>query len=102
MAHLIRFADGVMVEVAQNPNPASPVAGKAADRMEQAFQASAEVVSSVLRTVVGSTTRAVRESGAKEAVLEFGVGFSIEGNIYVTKVAGEGNIKLTITISASG
>jgi hypothetical protein len=101
VAQLIRFADGVLVEVAQNPNPIAPVSGKAADRMSQAFQAAAEVISGVLRAVVGSSARALRESGAGEAEIEFGVGFSIEGNIYVTKATGEGNITVRVKVNGN-
>jgi hypothetical protein len=99
MPHLIRFADGIMVEVAAPPNRAEPVSGKAAERVAQAFQSAAEVVSGVLKAVVGSTSRAVREAGAVEAEIEFGVGFSIEGSIYVAKLASDGNISVKVKVS---
>jgi Trypsin-co-occurring domain 1 len=101
MANIVRFADGVMVEISRNPTPAEPVAGKAVERANQAFQAAAEILASALKAVVSPVQRAVRESGAKEAELEFGVAFTVEGNIYVTKVTGEGNITVKVTVNGA-
>ena len=101
MANLIRFADGVMVEVSQNPDPISPVSGKSAERMTQAFQAAAEVVSGMLRALVSTSARALRDAGAAEGEIEFGVGFSIEGNVYVTKATGEGNISVRVKVNGA-
>jgi hypothetical protein len=97
---LIRFADGVLVEIAPNEDPIAPISGKAAQRMQQGFDAAAEVISSVLRAVTAGSARALRDSGASEAEIEFGVGFSVEGNIYVTKATGEGN--LTVRVKVNG
>jgi Trypsin-co-occurring domain 1 len=99
MANIVRFADGVLVEITRNPTPAEPVAGKAVERANQAFQAAAEVLATALKAIVSPVQRAVRDSGAKEAELEFGVAFTVEGNIYVTKVTGEGNITIKVTIN---
>jgi len=101
MANIIRFADGVMVEVAPNPTPGEPVSGRSVERTSQAFQAAAEVVGLALKSVVSSVQRAVRESGASTAELEFGVGFSVEGNVYVTKISGEGNLTVKVTIDGN-
>jgi len=90
-----------MVEVSQNPDPVSPVSGKAAERMTQAFQVAAEVVSGVLRAIVGTSARALRDSGASEAEIEFGIGFSIEGNIFVTKATGEANITVRVKVNGN-
>jgi|CXWL01.1.fsa_nt_gi hypothetical protein len=101
MSHVIRFADGVLIEVAENPNPAAPVSGGAAERLSAAFQSSADLIGSVLRVVVSATSRALRDSGAAEAEVEFNIGFSIEGNIYVTKATGEGNIAVRVKVNGA-
>jgi hypothetical protein len=98
MAELIRFADGVMVEVVSNPDPVTPVAGKTADRISQAFQDASDVMGGVMRSVISSTTRVVRDAGAAEAEIEFGVGFSIEGDIYIAKASGQGNITVKVRV----
>jgi hypothetical protein len=100
MADLIRFADGVLVEVTRNPDSAAPVAGKAADRMTQAFQEAADAMGGVMRSVVGAASRALRDVGAAQAEVEFSVGFSIEGSIYVTKAKGEGTLTLKVIVEA--
>jgi hypothetical protein len=100
MADLIRFADGVMVEVAPNPNRTTPIAGKSAERVAEAFQSAVEIIAAVVKSVVGSTGRAVREAGAADAEIEFGIGFSIEGSVYIAKLGHEGSLKVKVKVGA--
>jgi hypothetical protein len=99
MTNLVRFQDGVLFEVARPADAASPVVGKDAERVASAFQAAANVIGTTLRSVVSSLNQAVIDSGAAEAEIEFGVSVSIEGNIYVTKVTGEGSITVKVKVN---
>lgn len=102
MSKIVRFADGVMVEIAASQTPGEPVSGtgKAVERAKQAFEAAAGVAGVALKAIVGSVRTAVREVSVAQAEVEFGVGFTVEGDIYITKVKGEANINIRVTIDA--
>jgi len=101
MNHIVRFADGILVEVAPNPDPVHPVSGKQVERSAQAFQAAADAVAASLRAVVQSVKQAARTSGAESVELEFGIGFSIEGNAFITKMTGSGNIAVRVKLDGA-
>lgn len=102
MPNVIRFKDGVMVEVAASQTPGQPVSGsgKTVERVGQAFQSATGVAGTALKSIVTGMRTALQDTSISEAVVEFGVGFSIEGDIYITKVKGEANINVTVTINA--
>lgn len=99
MADLVRFEDGVMVEIAGNPNRTSPIAGKEAERAAIAFQSATDVMGAAIRAVVNPLQSAIASAGAVEAELEIGIGFSVEGNAFITKVTGEGNIVVRVKVN---
>ncbi len=47
MVELIRFTDGILVEVTHNTNRAEPVAGMSAERMVQAFDTAGQMIALV-------------------------------------------------------
>jgi hypothetical protein len=99
MAQLIRFTDGLLVEIADNPDRATPVSGRAAERMTEAFQSAVDTMAGALRSIVSSSRQALRDTHATEVELEFGVGFSMEGNVFVTKVSGDGNLTVRVKLN---
>lgn len=101
MSQIIHFADGIMVEIAASPDRTAPISGKSAERVPYAFQAATEMVAGVIRSFLASTSKELVAVGIKEAEIEFGIGFSLEGNIYVTKTKAEGNIGIRFKLPAS-
>ena len=101
MAQLIKFKEGITVEVAENPNRVQAVSGKAADKVASGFESATEVLSSIIKTVSRSIKKELEAAGVAEAELEFGVGFSIEGNIYITKTTGEGNLSVRMKVNGN-
>lgn len=102
MTHLIKFADGLMVEIAQNPDKAVAVAGKSAEKVAAAFASAAETVGTALRAVIAPVAKAARDAGATETEIEFSVGFSVEGNVFLSKVTGDGNILVKVKVGGNG
>jgi hypothetical protein len=101
MAQLIRFADNVLVEIAANSDRAQPVAGRTAEKVGQAFQAATDTIGAVLKSVISTTTRAVRDAGATDCEIEFGMAFSVEGWLYLAQVGTEGSISVKVRIDAT-
>ena len=97
MANLIRFEDGVMVEVAAPTGGTfAPVSAGSADRISAQFSDSAHQLSAVIAPIAAMLQRAMEGTRAKEAEVELSVGFSAEGSIFVSKVTAEANLKVTI------
>lgn len=99
MAELIKFTDGVMIEIAQNATPTTAVSGKAADRLTHAFQESSDAILAVVRTVVASAAPLLRDSRAGNIEIELAFAFSLEGNVYIAKSSAEGNLSIKVTMN---
>lgn len=100
MTNMVQFQDGVIVEIIHETEEMRAISGGAARKLSSAFSAAGEMITRAMKSIVASTADGLRDAGVSEAEIELGIGFSAEGQVYVAKAAGEGNIKITIKVAA--
>lgn len=94
MIELIRYENGVTIEVAGPADRSIPVKESAVEKVNASF----DRVLSMLDPVMASFSRMFETSATQlaEAEIKIGVGFSAEGSIFVTKATAEANIEIAL------
>jgi hypothetical protein len=95
---LVRFTDGVLVEVGFNRDMEQPIAGTTAQKLSKAFK---EVIQPVLKNVCAPVAEALKNMATEvkitESEVELGLDFETEGNLFIAKLRGEATLTVKIT-----
>ena len=93
---LIELDDGLLVEVDAPENQLQQISGGSAERVENAI----DIVKPILLKACKPLTEVWQELNTEmeisEAIVEIGLGFEAEGNIFIAK--GKTNASLNITL----
>lgn len=96
MSELIRYQNGVTIEVAAPQNRAVPVSDSRVQKLQTNFDATVKSLEPLLRPIQEMIGRILAETHLKEAEVKMGVSFSAEGNLFVTKATAEANLEFTL------
>jgi len=100
---LVRFKDGVLVEVGVQRDPAQlQMSHRAAEELGKNFEVIAAMLKKVCSPVVSAFTEMGRDTNRpvsiESAEVELGLGFEAEGNLFVTKATAEATLKVKLTL----
>jgi hypothetical protein len=94
---LVQLADGTFVEVQVQEGELSQVSGKLADKVSTTLDSVAPLFSRVGDLLLGAWTSLEGRPSFEEAVVEFGISFEGEGNVFITKAKAGANLAITLT-----
>lgn len=96
---LIQLADGVLLEVAVQPNEVpQPIAGGLAEKVNSTFEAIQPVLIKTCRPIIAAWGELSKEIHIDQAEIELGLSFEGEGNLYITKTKASANLSLKLII----
>ena len=97
---VIRFADNVFIEIAGGPGRAEPFSTARFEAVSRSFKESAAALTLVINAISDTIREGMDRSKLEKVVIEMGATFSVEGNFVICKTAGEGSLKVTVTLAA--
>lgn len=99
MSELIRYKNGVTIEVVSPKDRAIPVKESAVEKIESTF----EVVLEKLEPFVAPLATFFEHGPASLQTVEvkIGVGFSAEGSLFITKAQAEANLEMKLVFKRS-
>lgn len=95
MSELIRYQNGVTIEVAAPQGRNVAVKESAVERIGATFDSVIRTLGPILNPL--GELLAGADKHLTEAEVKLGVGFSAEGSIFVTKATAEANLEITLT-----
>ena len=97
MADLIRYQEnGLLVEVTRT-NSAVAVSNSQAQQAAVKLEAAVKSIEPLLRSLQETASKTLSETHFKGAEITLGLSFTVEGNVFVSKVAGEANLELKLS-----
>jgi hypothetical protein len=102
---LIQLNDGILVEIRESGSGRQETAGR--DFVDTTIENAVERVLPKLVGSIGKALKGLRETldvpiKVSEAEVEFGLSFSMEGNLYVAKAKTEGTLAVRIKFDPIG
>jgi Trypsin-co-occurring domain 1 len=95
---LIELSDGILVEVEVPATEARQIASTSADRVSKAIG----VIKPLLTKLAHPVSEAVEEiqttMPVENAEVEINLGFTLEGNVYITKLQSNSSLKVKLTL----
>ena len=96
MSEVISFTDGVLVEIAGDPNRAVPVSSFGAAEIGKAFAAALEPISAIVSPIAQAVQTVQKSAERAEVTIEISVAFTAEGGIVLCKSKAEGALKISV------
>jgi len=97
---LLKFNDGVLVEVGVQRDQAQEMSVNAAERLKMNFEAACGLLRQIATPIKGAFANLADELKTpikiETAEVELGLSFSAEGNLFVTKATGEASLKIKL------
>ena len=91
---LIELADGTLVEIEVSENKAQPIAGGAAEKLQDAtIDKVKPILLKACKPIVEVWKELNKDMHIEQAAVELGLGFEAEGNFYITKAKGNANLE---------
>lgn len=98
-SQLIELQDGTLVEIEVPENRARPIAGGAAERLQEATMDKIKpLILKACKPISEVWKELNKEMHIEQAEIELGLGFEAEGNLYITKATGNANLKVKLTL----
>jgi Trypsin-co-occurring domain 1 len=97
MSKLIRYSDGVVIEIAPNEG-ISPVSSVDFDRITETFSGAFASVSHVIKAIDANLKDVAATLSVARIKVEMGVNASAEGHLFVCKASTEATFKLAVEI----
>jgi Trypsin-co-occurring domain 1 len=91
----IKFADGVIVEIAASKDAAEPVSGST--NIVRKFEDSVKQIREIIGPIITDLSESMAKN-TKEIQIELAMGFAAEGSILLCKTSGEASLKVTVTM----
>lgn len=96
---LIELSDGILVEVEVPVTDAKQISSGSADRVQQAISLIKPLLTKVAQPVYEAVEEIQKSSmPVDNAEVEINLGFTVEGNVYVTKLQSNSSIKVKLTL----
>jgi len=97
MADLIKYTEnGLLVEVTRTTS-AVAVSNSQAQQAAVKLEAAVKSIEPLLRSLQETAQKTLAETHFKSAEIKLGLSFTVEGNVFVSKVSGEANLELKLT-----
>ena len=91
---LIRLDDGTLVEVSSAPGEVKEISGGLAEKVSASFEKMHSVIVNACRPILNVCDEISHEANVDHAEVEMGISFEAEGNIYIAKTKGSGNLNV--------
>ena len=95
---LIQLEDGILVAVDVPGELVEPIAGGMAHKVSTTFDSIQPTLVNVCKPIVAAWEEINRDVGIKKAVVEIGLSFEGEGNVYVTKAKAGANLTVKLVL----
>jgi hypothetical protein len=99
MQRALRFAEGVVVEVARGGQPGEPVAGAAA--ISKKFRDVMADMPKILTPLIAHTAEAIN-NGVESCEIEVAFSFTAEGTLFLCKAGGEASVTVKARLRSPG
>ena len=96
---LIELADGTLVEIEVSESKAQPIAGGAAEKLQDAtIDKVKPILLKACKPIIEVWEELNKDMHVEQAEVELGLGVEAEGNLYITKAKGNANLVVTLTL----
>ncbi len=99
---LIELEDGTLVEVEVPEDQAQQISGGLADKVSATVDKIKPVLVKVCQPITAAWKEISKDMEIEKAVVEVGLSFEGEGNLYVTKSKAGANLTITLELKPRG
>ena len=96
LTKLIELNDGTFVEVEASPDQAEQISGGFADKVNTSFDKIQPILIRTCRPITAAWKEISNELDIEQAVIEIGLSFEGEGNLFVTKSKARANLLIKL------
>lgn len=95
---LIRLAEGTLVEVEVPPDQAQQISSDFAQQVDKTFAKIEPLLVKTCRPIMAAWKEISKEMEIEQAEVELGLGFEVEGNVYITKSKADANLTVKFVL----
>lgn len=95
---LIELSDGILVEVSVPQTEAKQISSGSADRVQKTISLIKPLLTKLAHPVYEAIEEIQTTMAVENAAIEISLGFTAEGNIYITKLQSNSSLKVNLTL----
>ena len=95
---LIELEDGTLIEIEALPGEITPISGGEAEKVISTFDKIRPLLTRTIRPIAAAWKELSQDMNIEQAEIELGLSFEGGGNIYITKVSTQANLKVKLSL----